>query len=109
MKVNVIIKTEFEAVHCWPDCPLEAVSFLRNKHRHIFKVTCKAGVTHTNRDIEFIMLKRAVEQYLRSTYDKKDIGGMSCEMICKDLLDAFPVLNYVCVEEDGENGAEVVR
>lgn len=109
MQVNVIIKLEFEAVHCWPDCPLESVMFLRNKHRHIFKVTCKAGVSHANRDIEFIMLKHAVEQYLRATYDKKDIGSMSCEMICKDLLDVFPVLNYVCVEEDGENGAEVVR
>ncbi len=108
-KMNVIMKLEFEAVHNWPDCPFDDVSFLRNKHRHIFKVTCKAPVHHDDRDIEFIVYKRKIEQYLRSKYDKKDIGAMSCEMICNDLLLTFPKLIYVCVEEDGENGAEVTR
>jgi hypothetical protein len=109
MKTNVIMRLEFEAIHCWPECPFQIVSFLKNKHRHIFKVTCKAPVGHDDRDIEFILCKQEIERYLRTTYDKKDIGGMSCEMLCKDILSAFPALNYVCVEEDGENGAEVHR
>lgn len=107
--VNIIIKTRFTAVHCWPNCPFKDVAYLRDKHRHLFYVTCKASCCHDDRDIEFIRYKRTIDTYLHKYYEGKDLGSKSCEMLCKEFLNQFPELNYVKVEEDGENGAEVYR
>lgn len=98
----------FEAIHCWPEAP-ENVKFLRNPHRHIFKLEFRAGVSHDNRDIEFITLKREVEQFCGERFDGRDIGSMSCEMIATDILDHFPQIGGITVSEDGENGANVWR
>lgn len=110
----IVVKTQFEAIHCWPGCPHDEVAFLRNPHRHVFYVTCKASVHHDDRDIEFIMLKHQVASMLCRLYGvlparTTDMGMTSCEMICTDLLKNIPVLNFVSVFEDDENGAEVTR
>lgn len=110
VKANIIFRTQFEATHHWPNCPLvDGVAFLRFEHRHVFHVTCKMPVAHTDRDVEFITAKREVTGYLREVYEGQFIGSMSCEMLCEDLFRQFPTLTYVCVEEDGENGAEMWR
>ena len=109
VKTNIIFRTQFEAVHNWPGCPLSDVAFLQHPHRHVFHVTCKAPVKHYDRDLEFITCKTEVTDYLRQVYDHTDIASTSCEMLCADLLEQFPYLSYVCVEEDGENGAEMFR
>jgi 6-pyruvoyl-tetrahydropterin synthase len=106
---NIIITTRFSAIHRWPDCPIEEVSYLRNPHRHEFHVTVKAEVNHDNRHVEFIQLKNKINQFLRKNWEEKDLGRMSCEMMCTKLRQEFPILNYVCVMEDGENGAELIR
>ena len=108
MKTYITIKTQFEAIHCWPECPIEAVSFLRNEHRHLFIVKCKAPVYHDDRDREFIHCKHEIEDFVREQYDRRNLGRKSCEMLCKEIQKAFPFLSYVRVEEDGENGAELI-
>lgn len=101
---NIIINTRFSATHCWPDCPIHAVSFLRDPHRHVFHVRMKKKVHHDNRDVEFIDFKNDVEDWLQR-WDKKDLNAMSCEMMAKKLAETFHC-SYVRVLEDGENGAE---
>jgi len=107
---NIIIKTLFEASHCWPECPLEDVKFLRDSHRHMFHVVAKKEVTHEDRDVEIIMFKRQISVFLMSLCDTSlatpDLGRMSCEEIARRVLEKFNC-NYVSVLEDNENGAEV--
>ena len=104
---NIIIKLQVEGLHFWEDCDIEDVDFLAHPHRHIFHITCKKEVTHDDRDIEIIRLKREVLNFLEKKYGKVCwFGGMSCEMIAKILLDEFE-LNYCSVLEDNENGAEI--
>lgn len=108
----VSVSTRFEATHCWPDCPLDEVSFLRTEHRHEFHVTVKAPVTHDDRDIEFIVLKRDLRKLCRDLFEGRFLTSMSCEMIAKKIIDAMNLnyeykITYCSVYEDGENGAEV--
>jgi len=84
------------------------VSFLANEHRHIFHFRVWIGVTHNNRDIEFIQFKRWLENLYKDsilTLDHK-----SCEMMSDDLYDAiskkYPDREvWIEVSEDGENGS----
>ena len=110
MKKYIIIRTQFEAIHSWPDCPIEEVSFLKNPHRHIFHVEIKIKVSHNNRDVEFIQAKRILNEFLQQTYNEKDIGHLSCEMICEDIQQNFAgwSSHSISVFEDNENGAEII-
>lgn len=107
MKTNIIVNLRFEAVHCWENCDIKEVMFLKYLHRHVFHATCKKEVEHSDRDIEFICLKRKIKSYTAEVYNG-NLGGMSCEMIAEDLLQRFN-LSYCSVLEDGENGAEVIK
>lgn len=114
-KINVVVKLQFEALHHWPGVvehpELKPVHFLAHLHRHIFYVTAKKMVTHSDRDVEIIMLKRNIESYLHRRYFAEDADALflknaSCEMIAEELLKYFG-LDYCEVLEDNENGAEV--
>jgi len=105
--IRIIINLQYEATHCWKDCDIEEVSFLKNPHRHIFYICCKKIVEHKDRAIEIIQFKRQIEKYLQDTYHK-DFGNMSCEMIAEQLMIDFE-LSYCSVLEDNENGAEIGR
>jgi hypothetical protein len=84
------------------------VSFLANEHRHIFHFRVWIGVTHNNRDIEFIQFKRWLENLYKDstlTLDHK-----SCEMMSDELYDMisqkYPSREiWIEVSEDGENGS----
>ena len=107
MNINVIITLSFEAIHCWKNCFIDEVSFLKNPHRHIFHIQIKFPVNHTDRDIEFIQMKRKIQNFLKIKYDGKDIGTLSCEDICLEIMNEYPNINYIKVMEDNENGAEI--
>jgi len=84
------------------------VSFLANEHRHIFHFRVWIGVTHNDRDLEFIQFKRWLENLYKDsilTLDHK-----SCEMMSDDLYDMISQKypdREVWIEdsEDGENGS----
>ncbi len=105
MKTNIIVRLFHEAVHCWPNCHIKEVEFLKHPHRHVFHIVCKKTVTHEDRDIEFIALKWKIQDYLTNLVGK-DMGSWSCEKLAQELVYSFK-LNYCEVSEDGENGAEV--
>jgi hypothetical protein len=99
---------QFEATHNWPGCPFDEVDYLRVPHRHIFHIKAYAAVTHSDRDVEFIMLKHSIQGYLEATYPDHKLGAMSCEMLGRELLEKFG-LTRCEVSEDLENGAIVTQ
>ena len=111
MTEEVFCTFQVEGIHCWPDCPIEEVSYLRDPHRHMFHIKAHKPVTHSDRDVEFIWFKHELEEWLSEQYwdaSKRALvfGAMSCEMIAKELIEQFD-LNRCEVSEDGENGAIV--
>lgn len=101
---NIIVRTSFIALHHWPGCDIPEVAYLKNPHRHVFGVVAKKRVSHHDRDIEFIQLKKRIDEWLAQW--KGDISARSCEVMASKLLNQFG-LCYCEVNEDGENGAEV--
>ena len=109
----IFVTFQKEGVHAYPDAP-EGVEFLRHPHRHIFHFRVDIEVWNDDREIEFILFKRELEdQY------KKEVVGLSsalqlnhksCEMLADDLAeyiqDSYPGRDLkIEVSEDGENGA----
>lgn len=110
MKYSVVVSFSLEGLHCWPSAKdiFPEVSFLSDMHRHIFGFKCYATVTHTDRDIEFIILKRKLINFLNNNYLENNVlkfDTLSCEAIGEILLKNFPELYKVEVWEDWENGA----
>lgn len=113
MKTYVVVKLQVEGLHNFPNAPeiFPKVGFLAFPHRHIFHIEAKKEVYHDDRDVEFILFKREIQDYLTSKYydddtDCLDFGPMSCEMIAKEVLTNFECTS-VTVWEDLENGAIV--
>lgn len=111
----VVVNLQVEGIHNWPDVDafVEGVSFLKHLHRHMFHIKATAKVEHDDIDKEIILMKREINNYLKRTYgnltdDTRPLNfdHMSCEMIAKDLCEAFD-LRSCEVLEDGENGAFV--
>lgn len=112
MITEVFVTLQREGMHSWPDAKnvFPEVDFLSDQHRHMFHFKLYKKVNHDDRDIEFIMFKRAVQSYLSDMYGAEYgtlfFGSMSCEMIALNLLNQFQCTR-VEVSEDGENGAIV--
>ena len=96
MKTNVIAKLEIEGLHNWPaaDKVFPEVGFLSHMHRHKWFITAKKEVHHDDRDVEFIMFKRDIIEYLEHEYFNfesrtHEFGAKSCEMLAKEILEEF--------------------
>lgn len=105
MNTRVFCTLRFEALHMWPNA-LPDVSFLGVPHRHIFHVRAEKIVSHNDRDVEFILLKRAILETIELL--KPSSITWSCETWAQKILEAHS-LDKVEVSEDGENGAVVER
>ena len=106
-----------EGIHCYPAAATDPtlatgdeydVSFLANEHRHIFHFRVWLGVTHNDRDVEFIQFKRWLENLYKDSTLSLDYK--SCEMMSDDLYDIiskkYPGREvWIEVSEDGENGS----
>jgi hypothetical protein len=84
------------------------VSFLGYPHRHIFHFKVWIGVTHNDRDIEFIQFKRWLLNLYKDATLSLDFK--SCEMMSDDLYGTisqrYPNREvWIEVSEDGENGS----
>ena len=120
---NRYIKVSFqrEGIHKFPGADTNPdyatgdwrdVSFLGYPHRHIFYFYVTLGVSHNDRDVEFIQFKRELERL----YDEVDsstavlkLDYQSCEMIAESLInyieEKYPNRAVrVEVYEDNENG-----
>jgi hypothetical protein len=106
-----------EGIHCYPAAATDPtlatgdeydVSFLANEHRHIFHFRVWLGVTHNDRDVEFIQFKRWLENLYKDATLSLDFK--SCEMMSDDLYaqvsQKYPDREvWIEVSEDGENGS----
>lgn len=107
------VETRFQALHRWEAAP-EEVEFLQDPHRHEFHVEVQIQQFHNDRDVEYIMAKRAIDTYIRNTFDGRDLGEKSCEMMAENIISLCKNKwgedrKYsVKVTEDGENGAIVM-
>ena len=110
---NRFIKVSFqkEGIHKYPGAKkLPGVEFLQYPHRHLFYFYVTLSVVHNDRDVEFILFKRELENLFKENILQLDYR--SCEMIAEDLLNYIEVNyphRYIQVEvfEDNENGAIV--
>jgi len=102
-KTFIVVRTSFEALHQWPECPFNDVGYLRNLHRHIFHVEMKIETTG-DRQIEFIRHKNLINKFIDNKYKGFNLGPTSCEVIAETLSKAFGA-SSVSVFEDNENGA----
>jgi hypothetical protein len=101
------VRTEFEGFHYYPNAGSidPRIKFLENEHRHMFKVDVKISVTHLDRELEFFLVKWALNEFIQSG----DQNHKSCEMIATDILDNHLLPKYgeryyeVVVSEDGES------
>lgn len=104
---SIFVTFQKEGIHCYPNAP-EGVEFLRTPHRHIFWFRAEIQVFQNDRDIEFILFKRELENlYTEKTLE---LNHKSCEMMAEDLYGyiskAYPNRAVsITVSEDGENGA----
>ncbi len=110
---EVFCTLQVEGTHYWASCPFDEVAYLRNEHRHMFGIKAYKIVDHSDRDVEFIMLKHKINHYLVSSYYDKEsklcvFDGKSCEMLATELLEFFN-LSRCEVNEDNENGAIVTK
>ncbi len=117
MITYIQIELQQEGVHYYKDAPGE-VAFLREPHRHMFKIKISIEVFHDDRELEFIMVKRRLENITKIFFeDSVNNHPISCEMIARNIQnlvrqmypgpDAQRRLINVAVFEDGENGALV--
>lgn len=112
---RVFASTSYEGIHCWPEAP-EEVKYLRDPHRHVFEVIVKMQVFHNDREVEFIMLKHAINKWLDAHKDANGVwqmGRMSCEQVAEQVIEMLEDRYSRCrqitvsVYEDGENGCIV--
>ena len=105
-----------EGIHKYPaaleDPALEDVKFLGYPHRHMFHFRVDIEVYHDDRDIEFILFKRELED-LYSSEGPMSLNYQSCEMIARELA-KYIQTKYpnralsISVAEDNENGCRLV-
>jgi len=114
-KTTVIVKLAVDGCHNFPKAAelFPEVAFLADRHRHMFHFTVACEVTHSDRDKEFIMLKRDIIEHINKYYYNAqtrtcEFGSRSCEMLAEEMLNRFNA-EWVEVWEDMENGARVEK
>lgn len=109
MKCFVEIKTEFEIIHNWPECPYNEVSFLKYPHRHKIYIIVKIE-TASDRQIEFFMLKSEVDKIIIKLYGVKQIkmlGRKSMEEISLDILNLLKNSYHCSIEVSASEDNQV--
>lgn len=108
IKTFIKVRTDFEGYHFYPGAGEidSRIKFLETEHRHIFKVEVKISVTHLDRELEFFLVKWALQDFIKSG----NMNHKSCEMIAEDILNQHLIPKYgddryyeIVVSEDGES------
>src|SRR5688572_5193132 len=108
MVSHVIVTHRVPGFHFYPSADGE-VSYLANRHRHLFFLVVAWQVNHLDRDVEF----HTAQDWIRKAFPEPvDFGAKSCEMIAKMLAEQLVeaghrVPAWVEVWEDQECGARV--
>ena len=106
---SVIICLDVDGFHRYPNAP-KAVSFLRKKHRHTFKIKVAVQVETLDREKEIFLLRDDLQDYINEAFGcPAQFNTMSCEMIAKEVLEFFEPENAIWCEvyEEETGGARV--
>lgn len=105
---SIIIRTQFAGLHYYAKAP-EQVAYLRSPHRHVFFVEVEMQVSHDDRDLEFIIVKNSINEFIDSKpFDITASCEQMADEICKYLIKKYDQRNISCtVFEDNENGGRV--
>lgn len=107
-KTYIKVRTEFEGYHYYPNAGEidPRIKFLENEHRHMFKVEVTISVNHLDRELEFFLVKWALNDHIKGG----NMNHKSCEMIATDILENHLIPSYgkdrsykIVVSEDGES------
>lgn len=102
------VRTQFEGFHHYPNAGSidPRIKFLEHEHRHMFKVEVKIAVSHLDRELEFFLVKWALNEFIQGGNQ----NHKSCEMIATDILNdhLLPLYGHnryyeITVSEDGES------
>lgn len=118
-KQFVYVQFQKEGYHCFPEAATDIkyatgdvndVSHLASRHMHYFFFKVWVEVRHSNRDIEFIQLRRWLESLYNT--NQLELDNASCEMIadnlCEVISQKYPNVDIrIDVSEDNINGAYV--
>ena len=111
-KSFIIVRGQYEFCHRYATAPAE-VAYLRALHRHMFNYEVELEVYHDDRELEFIMVKHAIEDYL-SCRGENWLETTSCEQMA-ECIGLYLQTRYgfersltVSVFEDDENGAKII-
>ena len=108
VKTYIKVRTQFEGFHYYPGAGDidPRIAFLEKEHRHMFHVEVKISVTHTDRELEFFLVKWALQEFITDSNQ----NHRSCEMIATDILNNHLIPLYgenrsydIVVSEDGES------
>jgi hypothetical protein len=112
-KTFITVRTQFQGIHRYPNASKinPRIAFLEVPHRHLFKVEVTISVSHLDRELEFFLVKWALEEFI----EDGDMNNKICEMIGTDILDQHLLPLYgddryykIIVSEDGESDGVVV-
>jgi len=105
------IRLRMPGFHCWPTAP-SPVEFLSARHRHTFHIRVRIEVEHSDRNVEFILFRKEVEDFVWVRFGRdKDVnavtfGNLSCEHIAEIISNEMDIRGFevreVGVSEDGE-------
>ena len=106
-KTFIRVRNEFEGFHCYPGAgDIDSrIKFLESRHRHLFKIESKISVTHSDRELEFFLVKWSIQEFLTAS----EMNNKSCEMIASDILEflkskyGYDRYYEITVSEDGES------
>lgn len=105
-KTYISVPFSFWAKHKYDEAP-EEVGFLSKLHPHEFKCEVTVEVKHSDRELEFYMVREFLESKVNNIKKEIKINNCSsCEMIC-DMIKTFMTIKYgyrdmaVEVSEDG--------
>lgn len=107
----ITVTDQYEGFHAYKDAPAK-VAFLKNLHRHLFKVTAEIQVFHEDRELEFFMVKDNLKhQIVPFLNESLDLGSCEhqAERILQGLMNLYGPDRYYSVEvsEDGENSGAI--
>jgi len=106
-RTTVYCTTRFNAIHHWPDAP-EECGWLAFPHHHEFVVKAEVAVTDHDREVEFILLAREIDEMLAEKVGA-DTMTWSCERyarwIAERLIESGLTVVEVEVSEEGLHGA----
>ena len=118
---KIIITTSFKGTHNWPEASKfvgKEVKFLENEHRHTFFIKAELSVNNSDREVEFFVLQKIINNTIDFLYEKNEddfvieLGRRSCETIAEEIIKQIRTIlgnKKITIEvwEDNEVGARV--